>query len=191
MKWWARYALFVWGAGALALAVEAERAARAGRRGALAAVAGALLLVVGLEGGVALTHANGVHLAFSRGRGLAYDPRNAPNARDWVAPELWTLGLEHDPDLCRGSWKPDTDDANLDGVFAQLSPRPRVHVVPDDAVSDWPRVLRQTRQFGCRALLLLRASPVLPSARLTAGVSVRPLVAFDPLYLVRTSAQQP
>ncbi len=199
MKWWARYALFVWGAGALAIAVEAERAARAGKTRAFTAVAGALLLVVGVESSVALSHANGVHLAFSRDGTLRYDPRHAANAHDWVAPELWTLGLEHQRDVCRGSWKPGTDDANLDGVFAQLSPRPRVHVLADDAPGDWPRVLRETRQFGCRTLLLLRASPVLPSARLDAGVSVRPLVAFDPLYrvdtvvdtVVRTSPQQP
>jgi hypothetical protein len=191
MRWWARYTVWLWGLGALALAVEGERVAAkrspaAWRR--LGAAMWVLVLLSGGEGLFAVCHAQGAYLAFGRvlrkgGPSMVSDVRRAVNAEQWVSPEWWALGLDRQPHVCRGAWKPDTDNANLDGVLAQLSPRPRVHVVADDDET-WAAVRAQTVAYGCRDLLLLRGSPVLDSARRDPDVSVEPTVAFDPLFWV-------
>lgn len=191
LKWWSRYTLWLWGAGALALAVQADRLWGAGRRRLLVAgLATYSALAVG-EGAFSLAHAQGAALALRRWRERPalplYDPRAPLNATSWIPDELWTLGVERDSDVCRGSWKPGTDDANLDGVFAQLSPRPRVHVLPDDDAAAWPRLSSEARALGCRELLLFTGSAVLPAASRDPDVSVRPSSAFDPLYVVRMS----
>jgi hypothetical protein len=187
LKWWSRYTLWLWGAGALSLAVLGERLAQSERR---ALLSGGLALISALsmaEGAYAAARANGAWMALSRPStppgGLA-DPKRGANARKWIAASFWQLGLQTRPDVCRGSYKPGSDDANLDGVFAQLSPRPRVHVVPDDD-GDWVRVKRAWKGAACRELLLLRGSPVLPLAARDPEVSVEAAVAFDPLFVVR------
>jgi hypothetical protein len=186
LKWWSRYTLWLWAGGALALALLGERLARSERRALLPAF---LAVVAGLsaaEGAYAAVRANGAFLALSRpstGGELA-DPRRGANAKRWIAPSFWQLGLHTRPDVCRGSYKPASDDANLDGVLAQLSPRPRVHVVLDDD-GDWSRVKRAWKTGPCRELLLLMGSPVLPLAARDPEVSVEPAMAFDPLFVVR------
>ncbi len=190
MHWWSRYTLWVWGAGALVLAIEAEHLTRNERHKTL--LAGLLLfnlLTLG-EAGVALSQASGAGTALLRWSDhdvrYARRPTDAHlpiNAAWWVAPSFWSLGLEHDADVCRGSFKAGSDDAILDGVFAQLSPRPRVHVVLDDD-DDWTRVRDAARAAGCQQLLLLQGSPVLARARRDAQVSVGSAVAFDPLFVV-------
>ncbi len=198
MHWWARYVLWLWGAGALALSAQAERLARAGHTRVLGVLGAGCAVFMLLEAANSLAHANGAHLAIRRKRLIAlenlgtshqphspHDPRYAQNAASWVAPAFWEQGIERSPDVCRGWWKPDTDDTNLDGVFAQLTPRPRLHILADDDARSWPRVRNRARDLGCSELLLLNGSPVLPSARLDPGVTVEPLVAFDPLFLVR------
>lgn len=187
LRWWPRYTIWVWGAGALALALSAEWLARAKKNELLG---GGLLVLTALslgEAAIAVAHASGVSRALGRsGLNLAAlsDPRRALNAASWVRPGFWDLGLDHEGEVCRGAWKPVTDDANLDGVLAQLSPRPRVHVVPDDAGS-WPQTRAGWQKTGCSALLLLRGSPVLAAAVADPDVTVEPAVAFDPLFVVR------
>jgi hypothetical protein len=88
--------------------------------------------------------------------------------------------------VCRGAWKPATDNANLDGVWAQLELRPRVHVVPDDD-ADWQEVRAAWRKAGCARLLLLHGSPVLNSARLDPEVDMVSIEAFDRLAVVGLS----
>jgi hypothetical protein len=190
LRWWPRYTLWLWGAGALALALQGEALARAGRRRALAC---ALALVATLclsEGTLAVAHAKDAQRAVGSWLRSApanaaslSDPRRALNATSWIAPGFWKLGLEHAPDVCRGAWKPNTDNANLDGVFAQLEPRPRMHILPDDQGS-WESVRRAWHASGCQSVLLLNGSPVLASAAHDPRVSVAPAVAFDPLFIV-------
>jgi hypothetical protein len=183
MRWWPRYTIWLWGIGAVAMALSAQWLLREGRRGLLTA---ALSVVTGfafVEGGIALFHANGLATAL-RSVGISSDPRQAVNATSWVDDAFWKLGVAHQPHVCRGAWKPGTDDANLDGVLAQLSPRPSVHVVPDDD-GDWPAVQKTAKEAGCTSLILLRGSPVLPLAERDQQVTVEPAVAFDPLYVVR------
>lgn len=187
MHWWSRYTIWLWGAGALALAVTAESMIAAGRG---RAVSVALSLVTGLaavEGGIALLHANGLGTAVARAGADALfsgDARKPPNALEWVDATFWKSGVGDSEQVCRGAWKPGTDDAILDGVFAQLTPRPHVHVVADDD-ADWSRVEKAWNDAGCANLLLFRGSPVLPLAQRDPGVTVEPAVAFDPLFIVR------
>ncbi|HEX7670756.1 MAG TPA: hypothetical protein VF395_14275, partial [Polyangiaceae bacterium] len=184
---WSRYTLWLWGAGALSLAVLGERLARSERRALLPTCLALISALSMAEGAYAAVRANGAWMALSRSisraRELA-DPKRGANARKWIAASFWQLGLETRPDVCRGSYKPGSDDANLDGVFAQLSPRPRVHIVPDDD-GDWGRVRRGWKGTACPELLLLRGSPVLPLAARDPEVSVEAAVAFDPLFVVR------
>ncbi len=190
MSWWPRYTLWLWGAGALAIAIAAETLVGAGRHAWLSAWLAAGAVVCIAEGAVAVTHAKDAKVAVQRwlaagaGTRAFYDARHAINATAWIAPEFWALGVERHPDVCRGAWKPATDNANLDGVFAQLTPRPRVHVLADGA-GDWPRLRSDWQATGCPQLLLLAGSPVLTYAARDPGVSVERAVAFDPLFIVR------
>jgi hypothetical protein len=104
--------------------------------------------------------------------------------KSWIAPEFWQLELVHEPRVCRGEWKPYTDNANLDGVLAQLSPRPSVNIVPDDHVP-WAETKRRWRGAGCPSLLVFRGSPVLAALQADPDVQARRVRAFDALYVVR------
>jgi hypothetical protein len=196
MAWWSRYTLWLWGAGALAIACQLEHALRepAARSQSLLLVALALLSLS--EAGFALTHVHGLQLALYRYRHAAaasphigfvqsLDLQHASQAKHWIAPEFWQLGLTRDARICRAYWKPRTDNPNLDGVLAQLSPRPAVLVLRDEHVS-WAETKQSWQQAGCPALLLFRGSPVLAAAQADPAVSVRLVRAFDPLYLLRS-----
>jgi hypothetical protein len=186
MRWWPRYTIWVWGIGAVAMALSAEWLLREGRSRLLTLALAAVTAVAFIEGGIALFHANGLATAIGRARsvGISSDPRHAVNATAWVDRAFWDLEVARASNVCRGAWKPGTDDANLDGVLAQLSPRPTVHVLDDDG-ADWAAVQKASKEAGCADLLLLRGSPVLPLAEQDPEVTVERAVAFDPLYVVR------
>jgi hypothetical protein len=183
MKWWPRYTVWLWGAGALAIAVEAEHLLAAPKSRTFERLAPFAALLALVEGAHALAHANGALLAFERGGPLG-DVRAAVNAASWVDGSFWALGLSDEPAVCRGSWKPSTDNANLDGVFAQLTPRPHLHVLSDDDHS-WQSLRREFPAAGCPSLLLFTGSPALADAQRDPTVSVASAVAFDPLFVVR------
>ncbi|HEX4335031.1 MAG TPA: hypothetical protein VH062_03905 [Polyangiaceae bacterium] len=187
MRWWPRYTIWVWGAGAVALAMTADAWLSAGRERRVTRALSVVTVLALVEGGVALFHANGFATALAGSNGgqrFSTDARVAPNAVSWVDGAFFTDELLAATDVCRGAWKPGTDDASLDGVLAQLSPRPRVHVVSDDD-GDWSNVHKAWKDAGCTELLLFRGSPVLPLAQQDPEVTVEPAVAFDPLYVVR------
>lgn len=190
MSWWPRYTLWIWGAGALAIGTLAESLFAKGRGHMLGFFMAAVAVMCVTEGVMALTHAKDAKTAISRymqrdpARPGFTDTRHAINAAWWVAPEFWELGIERHEDVCRGWWKPHTDNPNLDGVFAQLTPRPRLHVFYDND-GNWTRVRSAWRASHCAELLLLLGSPVLSSAEQDPSVSVKRAVAFDPLFIVR------
>ena len=147
------------------------------------------------EAFVAASHADGAVLAVrrwlafdARELGALSDPRRALNAQYWPASEFFELGLERRGDVCRGSFKPETDDAIIDGVLAQFNPRPRMHIIDDDK-GDWPRVRSAWREAGCAELLLLRGSPVLDHAGRDPSVRIEVKLAFDPLFVVRSNSR--
>ena len=186
MRWWPRYAIWVWGAGAVSLALVAEQWIRRERAHRLLVGFGAFSALTVAEGSLAVWHANGAGLASFR-HGAFYDPRHAPNAVSWVDANFWSLGLDEKRVVCRGDWKPGTDNGNLDGVFAQLSPRPQIRIVSDDS-GNWQQVRKGFQEAGCSDLLLFRGSPVLPLAVQDDEFSVEAAVAFDPLFVVRRRA---
>lgn len=195
MAFWSRYTLWVWGVGALAIACVLERLLRLreARWPTLLILAATILLVS--EAGYTLAHVHGLHLAVIRYSQLPAAERPSffetldidhglQAKKGWIAPEFWTLDLVHESRICRAEWKPNTDNANLDGVLAQLSPRPRVFIVPDDHVS-WAETKQRWREVGCPSLLLFRGSPVLAAAQSDPEVNIQVTRAFDPLYLLR------
>jgi hypothetical protein len=194
MAWWSRYTLWLWGAGALAIACQLEHALRERDPRAQSLPLLALTLLALSEAGFALAHVHGLQRAVERHlQPAAAGPRtsflqsldlqHARQAKRWIAPEFWQLGLTHDARICRTQWKPNTDNANLDGVLSQLTPRPALFVLPDEHVS-WAKTKQAWQQVGCPALLVFRGSPVLAAAQADPGVSVRSVVAFDPLYVL-------
>jgi hypothetical protein len=194
MAWWSRYTLWLWGAGALAIACQLEHALRRRDTRAQNLLVWALTLLSLSEAGFALAHVHGLQRAVERYMQPAaahdssflqsLDLQHASQAKRWIAPDFWQLGLTRDARICRTQWKPNTDNANLDGVFAQLSPRPRLFVVRDERVS-WAQTKQEWQRVGCPALLVFRGSPVLAAAQADPSVSVRSVRAFDPLYLLR------
>jgi hypothetical protein len=195
MAWWSRYTLWLWGAGALAIACQLEHALRERNARAPTLPLLALTLLALSEASFALAHVHGLNRAVERYRQPALagprtdflqslDLQHARQAKRWIAPEFWQLGLTHDARICRTQWKPNTDNANLDGVLSQLTPRPALFVLADEHVS-WAKTKQDWRQVGCPALLVFRGSPVLAAAQSDPSVSVRSVVAFDPLYVLR------
>ena len=187
MNWWPRYTLWLWGAGALGVVFAAEAWLRGGSPRAVAALLALAAVLSVSEGVFAAAHANGAHTALQthglRAFFVPADPRRPANVRRWVDARFWAHGFENDGTVCRGYWKPSTDDANLDGVFAQLVPRVRVHPVDDDKLA-WTAVRRAFQAHGCSRLLLFSKSPVLGDARRDPDVSIEEVVAFDPLFVV-------
>jgi hypothetical protein len=189
MPWWSRYTLWLWGAGALALALAGETLAAGGRRRSLGLGLVLLAVLCVGEGGFSLYHVGGLGPSFRAGARASlfangfHDLRKATVTRAGLDPRFWALGLDQRHYICRGSWKPGTDNANLDGVFAQLLPRPRVFIIADDRV-DWPTVKRQWLRTPCPELLLMSTSPVVVHAQQDRSVSVVRATAFDPLFVV-------
>jgi hypothetical protein len=190
MKWWPRYTIWVWGPGALALALAGERIARTRSTRTLSLSLAVLAVLVIGEGTTAALRANGLGAALARARGGAQGVsrvQTAGNGPSWVHPDLWSFGVAAAEDVCRGAWKPGTDNANLDGVIAQLVPRPHVHVINDDA-DPWATVKARWKKTPCRSLLLFTGTHVLADAERDPEVTVTPTIAFDPLYVVRPRA---
>jgi len=196
MAFWSRYTLWLWGIGALAIGCLFELLLRARAGGFQLLFALAWVSTMVIEAGYALAHVHGVHLAVRRYPQLSASA-DAPSwlesmdlqhgiqaKKSWIAPEFWQLDLIQEPRVCRGEWKPYTDNANLDGVLAQLSPRPSVNIVPDDHVP-WAETKRRWHEAGCPSLLVFRGSPVLAALQADADVQARRVRAFDALYVVR------
>lgn len=200
MAFWSRYTLWLWGLGALAVGCMIELVLRERTPRAQNLLIFACTILMVSEGGYTLAHVHGLHLAVARYPQLpaatrpsffeSLDLKHALQAKKgWIAPEFWQLDLIHEERICRGEWKPNTDNANLDGVLAQLSPRPSVFIIADDHAT-WAETKQRWREVGCPSLLLFRGSPVLDAAKADPDVNIRVTRAFDPLYVVRLRQPQ-
>jgi hypothetical protein len=184
-RWWARYTIWLWILGAPCLAIFISHL-RSLRRGALLTTA--LGLVITAEAGIAVTYAHDLPRLITE-RHLHAFSSQTPLAERFtllakLSPSMMRLELERESAVCRSAWKPGTDNANLDGYFAQLSPRVPVHVL-EDKERPWREVASEARSMRCRALVLLRASPLVSEARSDSQATVTEETAFDPFYLVR------
>ena len=96
-----------------------------GRAGSALALALLALLVAIPEAVYALAH---VKRLDQHGLSLLADDRITALARvAGVDAGFVRRALCDKRDVCRTPWRLGTDDANLDGIVAQLSPRPRMH----------------------------------------------------------------
>ncbi len=166
-RWWARYTVWLWALGAPCLVMWLDEK---GTRIRLAAYS-----------------ALGIETCFVLGLGLV-SLAERTERYEAVMLRMDALGLTHEPILCRTEWHAGTDDANLDGMFAQLSPRVPVHVVRDQR-RDLSSVLAEMDEHGCRSLLMLSGSPLIAEARADSRVRTEDAVAFDPLTVVHVGAE--
>jgi hypothetical protein len=168
LPFWTRFTSWLWGAAALALALAFDALGRRARvraraksgraRGARAALGMCVMaaaVLAPLEAASALLHVKSLALY---GPGLLFATRSDALAdvagvpRSFVRTAL--LGRRH---VCRTPWTEGTNDANLDGIAAQLSPRPTVHVVEEQ---DWGALPAALHALGCEELLAIGHSPL-------------------------------
>jgi hypothetical protein len=169
-SFWPRFTTWLWGAGAYAIVLGFD--ALSIKRARLASVLVALLaLAVGSEAIYALEHVKYVGLL---GRGLLQgDSAQRLAAASGVSADFVRSSLAGRAHVCRTGWTDGTDDANLDGIVAQLEPRPHMHVVLATA---WPEAQQQMQRFGCTELIAIGQSPL--RGGLPDSVRVQPARAF-------------
>lgn len=155
LAFWPRFSSWLWGAAALAIALLVTTLLDGGRARMALALAALALAMALPEAAHALAHVKGLHRL---GLGvLAQDSvttlaRVAGIERSFVERAL--LGRR---DVCRTPWRLGTDDANIDGVVAQLTPRPRMHVIEETELAALPRALRS---HGCDQLIAIGDAPL-------------------------------
>jgi hypothetical protein len=179
LSFWPRFSSWMWGAGAVASALlVAELAAR--RPPAALAISALLLLLTVPEGAYALAHVKSVKgqnlASLFEGDHLTVLSRVAGVKRAFVERAL--VGRS---DVCRTPWILGTDDANLDGVVAQLSPRPRMHVVD---VPDPAQLSSLLRVHGCSELIAIGDSPLVARVSSQLAVHVEKATAFGRCHLL-------
>jgi hypothetical protein len=169
-SFWPRFTSWLWAPGALVVAWAYERtAARAPRLTALATWA--LVVPVLIEAVIALVNVKFVGTLGARL--FDGDPAQALADAAGVSAPFVREHLAGRDDVCRTGWTDGTDDANLDGIVAQLVPRPRMHVVMDES---WPEARARMEGFGCSELIAIGQSPLRVPA--PGRVSLVPVRAF-------------
>jgi hypothetical protein len=169
-SFWPRFTTWLWGAGAYALVLGFD-ALSVKRARVASALVTALALAVGSEALYALAHVKYIGL-FGRGLWHGDAPQRLADASG-VSAEFVRTTLVGRKNVCRTGWTDGTDDANLDGIVAQLKPRPHMHVVFATA---WSEAEEQMRSFGCDELIAIGQSPL--RGGLPDTLRVRPARAF-------------
>lgn len=178
-SFWPRFTSWLWGAAALALALWIAGLLELGRsRGAVMVALSTLLLALP-EALYALSHVKRVDrfgLSSSRDDAVGTLSRYAGVDVGFVRRVL--VGKR---DICRTPWRLGTDDANLDGIVAQLSPRPRMHVLKETAL---PSLLLSARKRGCEQLIVIGDNPVLATAPVSLRKRIETATAFGACRLI-------
>jgi hypothetical protein len=158
LSFWTRFTSWLWGATALAIALAVDTlGSRAGwlSRVGLALCALGCGVLAPLEAAYALVHVKNLQ---SYGASLFLEDQTDALADVAGVPRSFVrtvmLGRKH---VCRTPWTEGTNDANLDGIAAQLSPRPQMHVVWEE---NWQALGPQLRQLGCDSLIAIGHSPL-------------------------------
>jgi hypothetical protein len=164
LAFWSRYTSWLWGLGALAVAglvhlLSETGAARREQHFALAVGLLAMTLMPA-EAVYALAHVKRLdrdHAALLSGDTVRALAQVAGIDAGFVREEL--IGRAH---VCRTPWRAGTDDANLDGVAAQLSPRPSAHVITGRSLD---LALASAQRAGCATLIAIGNSSLPAEAR--------------------------
>jgi len=182
---WPRFTSWLWGAAALAIALLVRELDARARPQAALAVAGLALALALPEAMYALAHVkNLARLGPSvvRADDLTRLARVAGIDAGFVQ-----RALSGRSDVCRTPWRLGTDDANLDGVVAQLSPRPRMHVVDDVQPEALASLLRA---HGCRELIAIGDSPLVTQPLPRWADRIERATAFGPCHLITVSSAE-
>ncbi|HEX5659330.1 MAG TPA: hypothetical protein VFX59_19180 [Polyangiales bacterium] len=152
LSFWPRFTSWLWAAGAIAIAITVSELSGSRPRLALGIVALALLCALP-EAAYALAHVKTANVL-----ALWNVPPRARLAKlAKIELSFVERALAGKHDVCRTPWRLGTDDANLDGVVAQLSPRPRMHVIETEPL---PRALADSAARGCTALIVIGDNPI-------------------------------
>jgi hypothetical protein len=172
MTFWSRYTSWLWAPGALASAAAILAFERAARKRLALLLAVSLCVLSPLEAAYALAHVKRIDRY-----GLAMLHANSMRALAEVS-ELDAgfirTSLAGRTDVCRTPWRDGTDDANMDGIVAQLLPRPRMHIIEASRLTE---VLAAARAHSCREVIVIGGSPLAEDAR-KAGLQVQDRAAF-------------
>jgi hypothetical protein len=179
MAFWPRFSSWLWGAAALAIACLVHALSARGARAQALTVALSASSLALLEALFALAHVKGfdqLGRVLLRGDAVEVLSRVAK-----VDPAFVRRALVGKRDVCRTPWRLGTDDANLDGVVAQLMPRPRMHVVDEERWSALPGALHAR---GCEQLIAIGNPEFLTSAPPAWAARIESATAFGPCHLI-------
>lgn len=182
---WPRFTSWLWGAAALAMALGLSELAQRGHELRALIVSVSSLLVSVPEALYALAHAKRLD---KLGLGLfREDPVSRLAHVAGIERAFVSQHLAGRRDVCRTPWVLGTDDANLDGVVAQLSPRPRMHVIDE---SRWEALPARARKQGCDALIVIGDSPLLSRVPPAWGARIESATAFGRCHVVSLSSPE-
>lgn len=178
MTFWSRYTSWLWAPGALAGAYALLTFERTDRKPFALLLALMLSAVMPLEGAFALAHVKRID---QYGLSIFTASSSASLARiSGLDPPFVASLLSSRTHVCRTPWQDGTDDANLDGIAAQLSPRPQMHII--DALKIEAAV-HAARARRCREIIVVGDSPLVSQAR-TAGLRVNSRTAFGVVRII-------
>ena len=179
LSFWPRFTSWLWGAAALAIALSITALTETGRGHRALALASCTLLIALPEALYALHHVKRIdRLGFAL---LGEDSLTQLVRISAIDPSFVQRELVLHSDVCRTPWRLGTDDANLDGVVAQLAPRPRMHVI---AKAPLRQQLSAARAHGCRQLIVIGDNPMLASLPLSLKQRVARATAFGSVHLI-------
>lgn len=179
LAFWPRFTSWLWGAAALSIGLMVSALVEEGRGKSALTIAFAVALLALPEALYALSHVKRIDQL-----GTAMfdqDPVTTLSRVAGVDAGFVRRVLLGKANVCRTPWRLGTDDANLDGVAAQLLPRPRVHVLKQTNFSE---LIATARARGCDRLIVIGDNPVLASAPPSWAERIETATAFGTCHLV-------
>ena len=178
-SFWPRFSSWLWGSAALAIALSITALSETGRYPRALALASCTLLIALPEALYALHHVKRLdELGLTL---LAQDSLTQLVRISTIDGSFVQRELAGHSDVCRTPWQLGTDDANLDGVVAQLQPRPRLHVI---AKAPFQAQLAAARARGCRQLIVIGDNPMLAHVPPSLKQRVAQATAFGSVHLI-------
>ena len=180
MAFWPRLTSWLWAPAAVCIVLGLQRLVNQGRAQRALAILVLLFALVPAEAAYALVHVKNVA---RHGSALFHAGAIDALAKvSGVRPEFIRTELAGKRHVCRTPWLLGTDDANIDGLAAQLTPRPRMHVIQEDR---WGRLGQAVAEAGCDALIVIGDNPLLHNVPPGAQASISTSTAFGPCHVIR------